>query len=279
MTEKKPTSPFSIKNVRLFIAFRIFFNARFYYPVFTILFLDYGLTLEQFSLLNTAWALTIVCAEVPSGALADILGRKQLLVLTALLMIVEMSVIAFVPASNVSLVFWAFLINRILSGLAEAAASGADEAIAYDSLVAEGLQDHWPEVLSLQMRLNALAAIVSMTIGALVYDPAAVNTALNYVGLTADITQQTTMRFPVYLTLVLALFALWTTAMMRETGSNTRSVKFSTTSVRKAFVITLQAGGWIFKTPFALSVICFGMVYDHILRLAITLTSRYFRAT
>ena len=58
-------------NLNRFILFRLFFNARFYYPVFTILFLDYGLTLEQFSILNLVWALTIVLAEVPSGALAD----------------------------------------------------------------------------------------------------------------------------------------------------------------------------------------------------------------
>jgi hypothetical protein len=66
-----PSSPFALSNVRRFIAFRAFFNARFYYPVFTILFLDYGLTIEQFALLNTVWAFTIVLAEVPSGALAD----------------------------------------------------------------------------------------------------------------------------------------------------------------------------------------------------------------
>ena len=54
MTEASPSgttgkqSPFAPANVRLFIAFRIFFNCRFYYPVFTILFLDFGLTLDQF---------------------------------------------------------------------------------------------------------------------------------------------------------------------------------------------------------------------------------------
>ncbi|MHC4487510.1 MAG: MFS transporter, partial [Planctomycetota bacterium] len=77
------TSPFKIRNIRLFIAFRVFFNCRFYYPVFTILFLDYGLSLEQFALLNAAWAATIVLLEVPSGALADTQGRRNLLVFAA----------------------------------------------------------------------------------------------------------------------------------------------------------------------------------------------------
>ena len=34
---------------------------------------------------------------------------------------------------------------------------------------------------------------------------------------------------------------------------------------------------WILATPFALAVILFGMLYDHVLRMIITLTSQYFR--
>jgi MFS family permease len=271
-------SPFGIKNIRLFIAFRVFFNARFYYPVFTILFLDYGLTIEQFSILNTVWAITIVCAEVPSGALADLLGRKRLLVLTSLLMIVELSVIAFVPIATMSIVFWAFLVNRVLSGLAEAMASGADEAIAYDSLVAEGMSQHWPRVLSVQMRVKALAGVVSTTLGAMVYDPSMVNRFAALFGVQPELNQQATMRFPVYLTLILALLAFWTTVRMREADEDARQEsEVSPATIWRAGLLTLQAGRWILKTPLAMAVILFGMMYDHVLRLIITLTSQYFR--
>jgi MFS family permease len=270
-------SPFTIKNVRLFVAFRVFFNARFYYPVFTILFLDYGLTIEQFSILNTVWAITIVCAEVPSGALADLLGRKRLLVLTSVLMITELSVIAFVPISNINFVFWAFLLNRVLSGLAEAMASGADEAIAYDSLVEEGNPEHWPRVLSVQMRVKALAGILSTTLGALVYDPSVVNTVLSWLGGEGGLEQQTTMRFPVYLTLLLAFGAFWTTIQLQDKHFDQDDSAVSFATVWRAGLITLQAGGWILRTPFALAVILFGMLFDHVLRLIITLTSQYFR--
>ncbi|MGA7276572.1 MAG: MFS transporter, partial [Desulfocapsaceae bacterium] len=210
------SSPFQLTNIRMFIAFRVFFNARFYYPVFTILFLDYGLSIEQFSILNTVWAITIVCAEVPSGALADLLGRKRLLVLTSILMIIELSVIAFVPVVNMTLVFWAFLVNRVLSGLAEAMASGADEAIAYDSLVKQGDPGHWPRVLSVQMRVKALAGVLSMTLGALVYDPVIVNRVLSWFGFDIVLSQVVTMRFPIYLTLVLGFLALLSTMRLQE---------------------------------------------------------------
>ena len=119
---------FKIGNIRYFIAFRIFFNARFYYPVFTILFLDFGLSLEQFALLNVAWAITIVLLEVPSGALADVIGRRNLLVFAGGIMVIEIALMSFAPMGNIALLFAVFFINRILSGAAEAAASGADEA-------------------------------------------------------------------------------------------------------------------------------------------------------
>ena len=79
-----------------------------------------------------AWAVTIVLLEVPSGALADLIGRRRLVLISAGLMVIEMAVLCFVPLGNVSLVFCAFLVNRIISGVSEAAASGADE--------------HWPMI-------------------------------------------------------------------------------------------------------------------------------------
>jgi len=268
-------SPYSITNVRLFIIFRILFNARFYYPVFTILFLDYGLTIEQFALLNTVWAITIVCAEVPSGALADILGRRYLLIATSLLMTAEMALLAFVPLGNGNLVFWAFFLNRMLSGLAEAMASGADEAIAYDALAAEGNVDDWPKVLSLQMRLRSLGTVITMTLGALIYDPGAVNRILAWLHSSVKLSQQVTMRFPVYLTLVIAVLAVLTALRMvekkREAEDNSDS------NILAALKVTLQAGLWIARTPMALAVILFGMCYDHILRMVVTMTSQYFR--
>lgn len=272
-------SPFALKNVRLFIAFRVFFNARFYYPVFTILFLDYGLSIEQFALLNTVWAFTIVLAEVPSGALADLIGRKRLLVATTLLMMIEMSIIAFVPLGNSTLIFMAFLLNRILSGLAEAMASGADEAMAYDTLVAQGDPGDWPKVLDLQMRAQNVGYIFAMTLGAVVYDPGMVNTLLGWLGAAGEVSQQVTMRYPVYLTLLLGILAFCTTLGMRDPLVNGPVAESSGSgvSIWEVTRLTFQAGGWILRTPFALAVILFAMSLDHTLRMIVTMTSQYYR--
>ena len=96
------------RNLPLFIAFRLLFNARFYYPVFAVIQLDYGLTLPQFAILNAVWAVSIVLLEVPSGALADRVGRKRMVVVAAILMVLDMGVLAFVPLGNNTLLFWAW---------------------------------------------------------------------------------------------------------------------------------------------------------------------------
>jgi hypothetical protein len=46
-------------NANRFVIFSVFFSARAYYPVLAILFIDLGLTLDQFVMLNLMWALTI----------------------------------------------------------------------------------------------------------------------------------------------------------------------------------------------------------------------------
>jgi MFS family permease len=254
------------------------FNARFYYPVFTVLFLDYGLTIEQFALLNTVWAFTIVLAEVPLGVVADIIGRKRLLVGTSLLMISEMSLIAFVPLGSISVVFWAFFINRVLSGLAEAMASGADEAMAYDTLVEADMRGEWSKVLDVQMRAQNVGYIFAMTLGAVLYDPGMVTWFFSLLGSSVEFSQQVTMRFPVYLTLVLGVFAWFATIKMQDPlqGNDSKGDKNDVT-ILEMTKRTLAAGSWILRTPMALAIILFAMTFDHILRMLVTMTSQYYR--
>ncbi len=276
------SSPFTVKNVRLFIAFRVFFNCRFYYPIFTVLFLDFGLSVAQFSILNAVWAATIVLAEVPSGALADIVGRRCLIVFAAISMLVEMAILCLAPSGDPTLLFWVFLINRVLSGLAVAAASGADEAIAYDSLQAHGMADHWGRVLEAQMRrLRSVVFILTMSVGAAVYDPILMRGVAAFFGSAAQFTQADTLRFPLYLTLGLAVLTLISALGFDESctypaADGTYEKAFGG-SAMDALRLTLNTGSWILKTPFVLAVILFGMSFDGILRMVTTLASQYYR--
>jgi len=262
--------------VRLFLAFRLLFTSRFYYPIFTILFLDYGLTLEQFSLLNVLWAATIVLAEVPSGALADIVGRRRLVVAAAFLMLVELATIGFVPLGNPDLILGAFVINRICSGLAEAAASGADEALAYDSIVEAGYEDQWPQVLESLGKLTSVGMFLAMITGALVYDREVMGTILSALGFGSELDPKALVRVPVLMTFCTGCLAFVAAWRLKEVGATPERPNLG--SIRVAFRQVLGTGRWIVKSaPFVLVVILAGLALDSVARQFALLASEYFR--
>jgi MFS family permease len=271
-------SPFEIKNIRRFMAFRVFFNARFYYPVFSILFLDFGLSLSQFAVLNAVWAATIVLCEVPSGAMADAMGRRKLIVFSGALMVIEMALFAFAPRGNPVLLFGFLLTNRVLSGMAEACASGADEALAFDALKREGKIAHWGRVLEVQMRIQSAGFIVVMVAGGAVYDVALMQKASDFLGLGVTVTRETTLRFPIYLSLIMALLALFTALRMTDAPDDTcpENADCSKT-ILGAFRLTLQTARWIAKTPFVFLAILTGFVFDSVVRMVVTMASQYYR--
>ncbi len=261
-------------NCRLFILFRLFFNARLYYPVLGILFLDLGLSLEQYALLNVIWAVAIVVLEVPSGAIADLIGRRRMVVLAAVLMVCEMALFAFAPADHPELLFWLLALNRILSGAAEASASGADEALAYDSLADEGRGSEWPRVLEILMRWQSLAFFFAMVSGAVLYDAGWVNAILGFIGAPAVVTPEMSLRFPLYATLFNSFVVLACALAMRESGKGRKTTH---PTVGGTLRQTADAGLWIVRHHSALALILTGLVFDSMIRLVLTVNSNYYR--
>lgn len=255
------------------MAFRILFNVRFYYPVFMILFLDYGITLEQFGILNAAWAAAIVLLEVPSGALADLVGRRRLLVAAALMMVLEMLVLCLVPVPS-AWVFPALLFNRVVSGMAEAFASGADEALAYDSLVAADRSGEWPRVLERLMQVSAFVTMAAMVIGSLIYTPGPLNAVAAALGLPATLTAADTFRLPVWLTLGSAIGVVAVTLGMREPPREGRHVA---TGLMAPFRQTVSTGWWILGHPLVLVVILAGVLVDQPVRQLLVVSSEVYR--
>lgn len=268
-------------NIRRFIIFRLLYTARFYYPVFTILFLDFGLTLEQFAILNIVWSLTIVLAEVPSGALADIVGRKRLVVFAASLMVIEMALIVFAPIGNSSILFYLFLGNRICSGLSEAAASGADEALAYDSLKALGRESDWSKILVRTTHFVSIGFVITMILGAFSYDRDLVNAVLSSLNSDWQLPINMVMRLPVILTLISAITLLIVTLGFHdieiEEEADSETTKLSGKSLLDPFRKILAAAKWTLNHRFVLFVILAALALDSVGRQFTILASEYYR--
>ncbi len=98
------------------------------FPVYALLFADAGLSTGQVSTLFVIWSATHVVLEVPSGAWADTVSRRGLLVTAAALY-----GCCFALWSSVA-TYAAFAAGFVLWGLSSSLASGTYEAYVYEHL-------------------------------------------------------------------------------------------------------------------------------------------------
>ncbi len=256
-------------NANRFILFSVFFTARAYYPVLAILFIDLGLTLDQFVMLNFIWAITIFLFEVPSGALADTIGRRRLLIAASALMLVEMLCLLLASWTSGATLLALCVMNRICSGLSEACASGADEALAYDSLPEQNRARAWDQLLAKVMRWRSVGFVVAMIMGGLVYDPVTLGWLLPQA---SAVSAEVAHRIPVVLVLIQAVICLCVTWRMREPAHAIAGAKLENT-----FGHIVSTARWVLTTPKTLVVILIGVVVDSIVRNFATINSSYYR--
>ncbi|WP_315772235.1 MFS transporter [Rhodococcoides kroppenstedtii] len=102
------------------------------YAVYALLFRDSGLSVAQISSLFAIWTLVSFVLEVPSGALADVVPRRLLLVLAALLAAASFATWILVPS------YLGFAVGFVLWGIGGALQSGTFEALIYDALARDG---------------------------------------------------------------------------------------------------------------------------------------------
>lgn len=99
-----------------------------------------GLNLIEIGLLESIFHGTSLVFEVPTGAIADLMGRKKTLILgricstlSALLMIISNS-------------FWGFAFSFVISALSYNLNSGSEEALVYDSLKALNREEEYTRI-------------------------------------------------------------------------------------------------------------------------------------
>lgn len=117
---------------RLYL-FAFFKHAAFFSAVLVPFFTDWGgITLFQVQILQSWFSIWVFLLEVPTGALADHLGRKHSLVLGSL--IIGIAVVVYGSLPN----FYVFLLAELIFAVGYAFVSGADQALLYDTLKERG---------------------------------------------------------------------------------------------------------------------------------------------
>ena len=124
-------------------AIRMLFWMHFFGAVLVPFFTQWGgLKLSQVLFLNAWFMLWNFALEVPTGALADSIGRKNCLVLGSLFGVLAVQLYLYKPG------FTGFMVAEVAFAIAFTLHSGADEALAYDSLVAAGAASDSKRVLA-----------------------------------------------------------------------------------------------------------------------------------
>ena len=98
-------------------------------PVLIPFFQENGLDMQDILILQAAFSASLVALEVPSGYIADVIGRKFTLIIGSVVGAVGFTLYAF------SYTFYDFLLVELLMGIGGSLISGADNALLYDTLL------------------------------------------------------------------------------------------------------------------------------------------------
>lgn len=88
--------------------------------------------MKDIMVLQAIYSIAIVVLEIPSGYLADVIGRRKTLIIGAIFGTFGFATYSF------SYGFLGFLIAEIILGIGQSCISGADSAMLYDSLLERG---------------------------------------------------------------------------------------------------------------------------------------------
>lgn len=145
-------------SIRFYI-YRFFCHLVPVYPVYLILFFGKGLSLSQISLLLMIWSVPLVLLEIPTGIVADLWSRKNLVLIGTALHGACFAVWIFANG------FVLFAVGFILWGVSAAMISGSLEALLFDSLKAHGEEDRFDIVYSRGETISRISLAIAMFSG------------------------------------------------------------------------------------------------------------------
>lgn len=150
------------RNIRLFYLNKFFVGFRFFIPIW-ILWGSTFLSLSgQGNLEAVSYGIQILM-ELPSGAFADLLGRKRSVIIGWVMTIISHVGMGFSGSALMYIFF------SVFGGFGNAFISGADTALIYDSLKEAGREKEFAKIQSRGMFLSRISIIVASFLGGMMY--------------------------------------------------------------------------------------------------------------
>lgn len=128
-------------------------------PIVALFYNHNGLSTQDIYFLQAAYSLSVAIIEIPSGYMADVIGRKKSLIIGSFL-----GTIGFILYS-VSHSFESFLIAEIILGFGGSFISGSDSALLYDSLAADNKEQMYLQYEGRITSLGSFAETIAAVVG------------------------------------------------------------------------------------------------------------------
>ncbi len=161
----------SKRNSIIYLISQFTFSLLFTAPIWFVFYLLKDVSEAQISLIVTIQYLSQMIWELPSGALADILGRKNIVIIAFILSIIAYLFMPFVSG------FIPFLILSILSSIGDSFRSGSEEALIYDSYLQDDNEKGIDKLYLWSNNIYQLGLILGAVLGGYLYT---INNALPF---------------------------------------------------------------------------------------------------
>lgn len=122
------------------LIFRTLSTVGFMVPISFLYFHSFGFHVADYTYLKAWYAFAVIVFDIPSSAVADLLGRKKSMLLSALLL----SLSAFV--TSIGQEMWIFILGQVLLGLSAAFLSGTMDSYLYDYMKKKQMIEHYQHI-------------------------------------------------------------------------------------------------------------------------------------
>jgi MFS family permease len=159
----KPATPFSVsRNLVALYVIKIAKWMNFVMPVIVLFYRSNDMSMQDIFTLKAIYSFTLMFFEIPTGYLADKLGRRTSILIGSVLGVAGFLIYSF------SFGFLEFVIAEIALGISLSLVSGADSAMLYDTLKAGNQPDKYTRIEGKISSAGNFAEAVAGIIGGLI---------------------------------------------------------------------------------------------------------------
>ena len=147
------------RNIILLYSTTLLQGMMFFLPILALYYQESLFSVKNVALIFSIEALFSVIFEVPTGAIADLFGRKRTLILATVINILGIAVLSI--GGNMAM----FVVYAVLVSLARSLNSGTDTALMYDTLKNEGKENFYKKMSGMYMSIWPIGATIGSIVG------------------------------------------------------------------------------------------------------------------